>query len=391
MSAPAAGGNLGKKLQKVGEDAAQGYLGPFVTVFGSGMNSGWHNSAKPLSLFNKLPIGVSVLSVNIPAVRITDDMRTFDFAGDLPVASILPGVDINAVNSLIVNAHSRYPTVASRVENELGYGLDGLGLDSVVHFEAEDQPTVFGPKEADEVAVDTLLGADSKAMKTARAFNAIQKELGNTEATDTIPIGTMVKLPFKGIIDAPDFVPTVPSATIQVGLSRIPVIDNITAGLRFVPPVPFGDFGRFGQIGAKLQYEFLHKVPVIGKIRPLNASVSWAINTMSLEAGDAATLKQLNWIGMISASVDKNIGPLGLGVFVGVGVENSRLTLDVTMPENSLLDDFSAELKGDNTFRLQLGPRISVAVFDIWGNINVGSVTSYNAGVTVLGLNGHGL
>ncbi len=80
--------DFGTVLGNIGKDAAKDYMAPGVTWFGAGMNAGWYNSSKSLSMF-KLPVGISVLSINEPFVVIDEDMRNFDFNGKIPAKMIM--------------------------------------------------------------------------------------------------------------------------------------------------------------------------------------------------------------------------------------------------------------------------------------------------------------
>jgi hypothetical protein len=335
-------------------------------------------------------------------------MKTFDFDGNLPLAPlinpVLPGGmttdSINAFLTAISNDNTPAGILMrTAVETQIGYSLQNLGIENQVAFSAKDQPTIFGADSTTPVRFDTLI-AGTKTDSTIRAYNAIQNYIGNTAGV--INLAQELPMPFMGIPGLNDMpiMPSIPGITVSLGISKIPVVNNFTVGLRYFPSIDYSKFGmegfEFGWFGLKLQYSFLHFVPVVKDLKWLNASVSWAMNNLSIgiatdTTGGSISMDQKNWIGALNVSVDKNFGPIGLGVFLGVAVEHSNLTLDVGMPASYNMDDFSIEIEGDNKFRFQVGPRITLACIEIWGDVNLGATTSYTVGINLLSFNGHGL
>jgi len=59
---------------------------------------------------------------------------------------------------------------------------------------------------------------------------------------------------------------------------------------------------------------------------------------------------------MVNASVDKNFGPLGLGIYAGLGLENSDMKLSLAADSAMSLPAFKLDIAGDNKFRFQIGP-----------------------------------
>lgn len=375
--------SIWSSLTDLGVNAAQGWMGPFVTVFGTGMNAGWYNSSKSYS-FLKLPVGFSVGAVNLPIVVIDDDMRTFDFSGDLPLKAMLEPVmpiSLDSLNSVVTGISTADPTMAALIQTQLGINPDSLGIESEVAFTAADQPTLFGPDSSGSVTMSELLDS-TKTLYTIQAYNMIT---GQVSAADTIDLSTEIPLPFSGM-DAPSMLPSVPGVGFHIGVSKIPVINNLTLGFRFLPAIEVGDFGKIGQFGMKIQHEITPHLPIADKIPFLHLSGYWAMNNLGIEAGPVE-INQNNWVAMLNVSADAKF-LLGAGLFMGIGMESSNLALKVDMPEESGLEDFELDIAGENGLRFQIGPRLSLGIFDIWADANFGAVTSYNVGITALGLNG---
>jgi hypothetical protein len=104
----------------------------------------------------------------------------------------------------------------------------------------------------------------------------------------------------------------------------------------------------------------------------------------------SATFTQHNWIAGLNGSLDKNFGPLGIGAFGGIAIENSTLNLKADGSSYGL-PDFEVDIEGENTVRISVGPRLTLGFVDVWGKVNVGSITSFEVGLNLLSLNGHGL
>jgi len=177
-SALMADDGLGTTLANLGQSAAQGYLGPFVTVFGSGMNSGWTNSSKAYSMFNKLPVGITVGAINLPIVMLSDKMKTFDFTGNLPMKPLLPGGMVDSLNTFVAGLNAN-PIATAALANA---GIDPatLGIDTMLAFQALNQATIFGKSTMDSVTMDSLLspnGVPTKTLSTLRAYNVVSKAI----------------------------------------------------------------------------------------------------------------------------------------------------------------------------------------------------------------------
>ena len=76
--------NVSNYITNIGKSAAIGYAQPLVTDLGAGINSGWFISSQPLSMFGKLPFGISIGMVNVDLVTVDNSMKRFNFSGELP-------------------------------------------------------------------------------------------------------------------------------------------------------------------------------------------------------------------------------------------------------------------------------------------------------------------
>jgi hypothetical protein len=249
-------------------------------------------------------------------------------------------------------------------------------LPKTVHFEKSGVPTIFGPSEAESTSIGELF---SELNTTNPALYAVLIAALGPNARDKIP------LPFIGL-DVPDMMPSpaLQVTALTLGIKKIPVIDNVQLGIRYMPSIDAGDFS-LSWWGIKLQHEFTRFVPVVKNLPFLHTSAYWAMNSISMDLGPAS-IDQGNWVAMVNASADVKF-LIGLGAFIGLGYESSSLDMSVDMSKADL-PSYSLSIDGSNGFRFQPGVRISLLNFDIYGAMNLGSVTTYEAGITLIGLNG---
>ena len=374
-------------VQEMGESAVKGYMQPFATGLGVGMNSQWAYSSKAQS-FLGLPVGASIY-IGYPVVLVNKDMKTFSFQGTLPAASLIEGLGLPAGMSI--------DSIASAVSLLTGGAktYDSLGT---LHINVEDVPTIYGSDKQKKITVATLLaGADLLNLvndydSLATALNPGLILAGQTPMTLIAPgLNDSVALPFRGF-DLP-IAPTLPPVGINLAFTSIPVLNNITIGARYVPTLVNDELGSIGMFGFTLQHEITQHIPVLGKAPFLHFGVLYGYNSFTLEAKDVVTIESKNQVGMVTASVDVKF-LVGLGLYCGVGYEQSTLTVDVqsqTFAQNSGPDlvtpAFDVSIDGKNVMRSQVGARFSFAAFDLYTDINFGSTTTYNAGLAI-GLNG---
>lgn len=348
--------NFTDALEKIGRDAVQGYVGPGVTLLGAGANSGWYNSSKSYK-FLVLPVGFSVATFAVPIMSIKEDMRSFDFEGRLPIKALIPNWD----------------AIKNDISVQAAAAASGSTIPDEIDFKVDNVPTMFGSKKAKVESTQVFLAA----MNT-QVLNAMI-------ASGMLP--ATVTLPFVGI-DAPGILPSMPKIiAATVGVSKIPVVNNLQVGLTYAPPLTVPSLGKAGYLGLKLQHEITPHIPVFNKLPFIHLSAMYALNNMGMEAG-LASLDFSNWIAQVNGSVDAKVPILGsAGAYVGLGLEGSKMDFTVPMAQYGL-DKVDVTIKGDNKFRLTVGGRLSLFIFDIYADANFGSTTIYSAGITLLGLNG---
>lgn len=373
--------DFAESMQSMGKNAVEGYMQPFATGIGVGMNSQWAYSAKTMS-FLGLPVGFN-LYFGYPLVFVNDDMKTFNFHGEIPVASILDQATPSGMN---------IEEMTTILEEATGNTYD---LNEPIEVNVKNAPTIYGSNKAQTRTMEELVGNSDAYLfledwnTYATGFNDSLESVDGPDSLmlDTIDLSKRIALPFRGF--GIPIAPSLPPVGANLAISRIPVLNNITLGLRFVPTRGNDELGEVGMFGFMVQHEITPHIPVFSKVPFVHMGAYYGYNSFFIEAKDIARVESKNHIGMFLVSLDAKF-LIGLGVYGGIGFEKSTFSVDIEEFEIEGLEPipgFSMEIEGENTLRTQLGARISLAVFDIYTDANWGSTTTYNIGVAI-GLNG---
>lgn len=366
VGAQDAGPELQEQLLTIGAEAAPKYLTPFMQVIGTGLNNGWYKSSKNFSMFG-LPIGFNAGSMAFTGGLITDDMRTFDFTGTI---NLKPIIEEPARERL----EATYPGVPSAfIDSIMGT------LPQEATFTKTNVPTIFGSQVPEELSVADLLEGDPAALSTIN-------QIDPTIASQSVP------LPFIGMIPG-DFWASVPNINLlTVGIKKIPLINNIQAGVSYVPSVDrnlpgLGDV-QFKYLSYKIQHNINHML-FLGNQKTFNISGYYAANSMDLKVG-TVSMDVKSWNAMANVSLDlKILGIIGLGAFVGAGYESNGMDVVVdTHPGLPGLPGFAIKVDPKRSPKTGVGGRLSFLIFDVWGEYNIGQVQSYTFGITAIAFDG---
>jgi hypothetical protein len=364
----------------MGKNAVEGYLQPFTTGIGVGMNSQWSYSAKTMS-FMGLPIGFN-LYVGYPFVMVDDDMKTFNFEGDIPAASLMR--EIGMPNGVSLDSMVEFVNAAT------GKDYDAADMQSI-NIAVQDVPTIYGSSKGKKVTVREALSNNEELLNLISDYDSLATAANEVTDDSVATLGQgldeEITLPFRGL-NIP-IAPALPPIGATIAISHIPVLDNITVGARWVPTVGNDDLGEVGMFGFMVQHEITPHIPVLSKVPFLHFAVYYGYNSFKIEAKDIAKLESKNQIGMFQASLDFKF-LIGLGIYGGIGMEKSTMSVDVqelNVEGMDPVEGFSLDIDGENKLRTQLGARIALGPLDIYGDGNWGSNTTYNVGVAI-GLNG---
>ena len=166
-----------------------------------------------------------------------------------------------------------------------------------------------------------------------------------------------------GIVDASFF----PLAVPQVSAS----IMGTEGIVRFMktPSIDSDTFPETTLMGLGLRHSVSQYIPLF----PVDVAVGAFYN--SFTAGDLIDFKGYAF----GVQASKGIGPLtGYG---GLALEKSTMNVSYTSEADLLAGTVDLDIDGDNSFRLTLGGRFSLAVLRIFADLNIGSVTNFSGGL----------
>ncbi|MFC1484614.1 DUF6588 family protein, partial [Candidatus Neomarinimicrobiota bacterium] len=322
---------LAETLKDLAERNAEGYLGPVVTAFGTGVNSGTFHRAKPHKI-----LGFDV-TLNVTGISIPEAGQEFEF--------VIPDNEIQTP-PITVGASSYQIPISF----------------ATLYSSGQMVPTFFGDKEGGEIPVNTV---DSRA----EILDYLVTETGQTAANVELLAGSAIDaavdalepLPTPGGIGLPVFATAMPQ--FSVGLPM-----NVELTFRGFKTEVDGDEFGFNGFGAKIGFsEFIPLFPV---------ALSAGFYSTSLTLAEVVEAK--NTILTLQAS--KSI-PF-ITVYGGLGLESSSMSVSYDL-ETEIGDPIPIEfdLEGDNKTRIIAGLRLKLALLSINADINAGEYTAYNLGV----------
>ncbi|MEE9464537.1 MAG: DUF6588 family protein [Candidatus Neomarinimicrobiota bacterium] len=340
LATPAQGQSIEETLQDLVSENAKGYLGPFATGFGTGMNSGTFRTAKPHKI-----LGFD-LTLNFTSIPIPDADLTYDFyfpdQVDFPFEiseEITPWpAGVSRTVTVPLNGASLYPG------DRTSATFFGANEEYLIQPDAEYAKLTTEAKLSDLGVDETVITLLSSAIATSIDDNL----------TITTPPG----------IDFPSVFTLMPQAS--VGL---PFETELTLG-GFTVPIGDSDedlsFSRFGvKIGLN---QFIPTIPLIFP------AISAGFYSSSMDLAGIITAK--NTILTLQAS--KSV-PM-LTVYGGFGIESSSIKVNVDDP-NTGENLFKFSLSGDNSFRTIIGFRLKLLVLSINADYNIGEYSAVSAGI----------
>lgn len=334
--APAVQADMAGDIQKLVGDNATSYVHPITNGIGLSMNSGWYNSSKSYTFF-KMPAGLQLNFFSLGASVVPTDLKSYTFKGAVASANLgLPAVP---------------------------------GLPDSLHMNVAGAPTAVGSKQGQNLTLWQVLSQPENGVDTSNVLLQAMTPAQRNQIVLTMPGGLDYA-----------YLPEVPPA---IGLT-LGLPFKLQLGIRYLPPIKFPNMGEISQFGFKGQYEFTQWIPVFGSLPLLHTSAMYAYNGLNL----FDIMKLSNWTAMANVSADFKF-LVGFGIYGGLGVENSTMKLDYTVPASAgplAGSKVSLEDKGDNFFKAMIGARFSFLIFDIYGDVTRAATTSYHLGFA-LGFN----
>lgn len=338
-----------EELQRLAQENATGYIGPFSTAFGSLMNSGLYHTARPHAI-----LGFDI-SVKLSAVQVSDQDKTYDF--------LFP--------------HLPLPLPANPIRP------DTITLDLNQFYPNRATSTVFGENPAPTLTPDAS-GVD----------NALAQGLRDAGWTDA-EITTLQALPEWSQLRN-DLIAQIPpfQSVPGIGIDGLPmVMPQVSVGLpfktevllRYIPEVDAGDVGKFKYLGIGVKHSISQYIPMFP------ADVSAQFVTQKLEIGDL--LESNHWALNLEGSKKLGFAALSLTPYLGLGLEGSNLSVGYTITGSTTPDfdgdgvgDFEGQrvgfdLEGKNKSRVTAGLRLGLAFITINADYSIGRYNMAGLGV----------
>ncbi len=323
---------LEETLLDMVENNAQGYLGPAVTAFGTGVNSGTFHDAKPHAI-----LGFDI-TLNATITAIPDSALNYEFyLSDIPI-------------------------LLEDVPNPLGGTIDIELAPNTLYQLGVEVPTFFGDTTAASIPVNT-----------SGAYSAIISELADETGLNETVVESAVGTNITNFVNS---LPPLPGPR-GIGISFWPTfMPQLAIGLPFGTEIMFrgfswetpdGDPIRFNGFGAKISLSQFIPVPVF----PVGISAGIYGNKVNL----ADIVKADNSIFTLQASFSVPV----ITIYGGLGFESTDMSVSVKDEAGTTLYDFN--LEGENQIRSTIGFRLKMAVLSFHADYNTGAYESYTVGI----------
>jgi hypothetical protein len=322
---------LEETLKDLLSQNAKGYLGPFVTAFGTGMNSGTFRRAKPHKI-----LGFD-FTLNVTLTTVAPEALTYDFY--IPESIPFPFTDPinNTLYTIPMNGASLYPG-------------------------DKTSSTFFGENQQ-----NAIVPSGTYAFETTKNYLLNNSPLTGTQI-DAIAGTIQDSIVSKLTIFTPpgigwDVVPTLmPQFALGLPFGTEIMFRGFTA------TDPDGNEIKFGGFGAKL---YLNKLlPTIPLVFP---AISIGFYSTGLDMAGIITSKN----SILTLQVSKSIPVFTL--YGGFGIEKSSIEVNLDTPGS--IEPLNFSIDGDNSVRAIIGLRIKLLLLSINVDRNFGEYTATNIGI----------
>lgn len=346
-------GELEETLEKLSESAAQAYVAPFVSAFGSNLNSGWFSrSPAPRKFGFNLEFGIVGMGTLLPD---EPEFRHFTTSGSFRF-------DQSQARTIVTNTVGL--TLAPQVEDALVTQISQQ--DFTVGIEGA---TIFGASD------DNLLISFSGGDIT---FTNPITLLSQTETVDPYTVNL-------GLAGLGDYLADIKVLPLVAPQASIGTILGTKATFRYLPEIgiPVGDFseeiGKISWFGWGVQHN-----PGVFFPNPLPVDISICYYTQNLKLGDIFEAKGTAW--GLTASKKLGIPFISITPYVGFLIEKSSMqfTYDFTLDAGTIYQqDISIDflMEGENTSRITAGLALKVFMFNIYADFNFGNYDSVRLGL----------
>ncbi|MCF7793088.1 MAG: hypothetical protein K9N09_07860 [Candidatus Cloacimonetes bacterium] len=333
--------DLEETLESLSGEAAESYVSPIVSAFGTNLNGGWFHWAPKDKLFGlDVEFGMVLMSTMFP-----DDDKSFDATGAFQFNQ--NQAENIVENSGISSGDYGYDELVSAImSQEFEIGIHG----ATIIGEEDDHVMLEFPEQT--VTVD--IGGSPQDFDLL-AYSQDSGVGGLLDDYSMLPLG------------APQL--------------SIGTIYGTKAAFRFVPSLDIEDLGKFDYFGFGVQHnpKAWLKVPI-----PIDLCFSYFTQTMKL--GDIVEANATAF----GLNVSKTFGASFLSVtpYAGYMLESSNMKFKYSYElgtdpiSGTPLDpmEIKFDIDGKNKSRLTLGTTFRLGVFNINADYNIGKYNSFTAG-----------
>jgi hypothetical protein len=345
--------NLEETLEKLSKSAAQAYIAPFVSAFGSNLNGGWFSRAPAPKKFGfDLEFGLVGTGTLLPD---EPEFRHFNTSGSFRF-------DQSQARTIVTNTVGLAlpPQVEDALVNQITQQDFTVGIEGATIFGASDDNILISFGGGDITFTDPIT------------------LLPRTETVDPYTVNL-------GLAGLGDFVADIGVFPLVAPQASIGTILGTKATFRYLPEIdiPVGDFseeiGKLSWFGWGVQHN-----PGVFFSSPLPVDISICYYSQNIKLGDIFEAKGTAW--GLTASKKLGIPFISITPYAGFLIEKSSMeftydfTLDAgTMYQQEISIDFYME--GENTSRITAGLALKIFMFDIYADFNFGNYDSVRFGL----------
>ena len=338
---------LDETLEDLSGAAAESYVGPIVSAFGSNLNGGWFHATPKSKLFGiNVELGFVFMGSFFPKDdEFFETEGSFNFT-EFQANALVDNVEFGDFPQVVADS-LRNALVNQLVNQEFTVGISG--------------PTIIGPKD-DDIIIDFV---EETFSVNVQGFQL------------DVPVpGQSIPLPVGGLMEDFDMFP-LGAPQLSIG-----TIYGTKAVFRYVPPMEVMGVGEFNYFGFGIQHnpKAWLKVPI-----PIDFCASYFTQTMAL--GDYVTANATAF--GFNASKTLGFSFLSITPYAGYMYEMSNMEFKYTyeigevngIPVDPL--DVKFDIDGKNSSRITLGTTLRLGVFNINADYNIAKYNSFTAGFAI--------
>lgn len=342
---------LKETLEQLAEDAAEMYVSPIASAFGSNLNGGWFHKAPSAKMFSlDLEFGLVGMGTFYPKA---DEYKHFSITGTF---------QFNSEQAVELVGDIELPPELEPFRDQI--------IEALVN-------AITGVEFTVGISGATIIGdPDDEIQIEFRGYDIVVDNplygLPGEEETITITVDPyMLSLGFGGL-EALSKYSFFPLAAPQLCVGTVL---GTRATFRYLPSIAISEeIGKLNYFGFGLQHN-----PAVWLKVPLPVNISAGFYTQTLKVGEIFKAKTTAF----GLNVSKQFGfrMLNITPYAGFMVESSSMevTYDFIVDEEEFSIAF--DLEGENKSRLTLGLSLRLAIFNLNADYNIGKFNSFTVGL----------